>query len=142
MLSMILQWMHAAQAADDARAWPQEYKPGANYSLRPGTTKAEKEIVIANRLGLHARPAALFAQAANRFCADVWVEKESTEVNGKSILGLMMLGANQGSKLRIRIEGPDAYEAMRKIERLIQSWLDEDQRTDQRKRIAGVKARE
>jgi phosphocarrier protein len=119
--------MHAAQAADDARAWPQEYKPGSNHSTRPGAKKAEKEIVIANRLGLHARPAALFAQVANRFRADVWVEKDSTQVNGKSILGLMMLGASQGSKLRIRIEGPDAYEAIREIERLIQSWFDEDQ---------------
>jgi phosphocarrier protein HPr len=53
--------------------------------------------------------------------------KNSTQVNGKSILGLMMLGASQGSKLRIRIEGPDAYEALREIERLIQSWFDEDQ---------------
>jgi phosphocarrier protein HPr len=130
MMSMILEWVHSAQAADEARAWPQEYKPGANYSPRPGATKAEKEIVIANRLGLHARPAALFAQVANRFRADVWLEKDGTEVNGKSILGLMTLGASQGSKLRIRVEGQDAYEAMRKIERLIQSWLDEDQRTD------------
>jgi phosphocarrier protein HPr len=103
---------------------------GSNHSPRPGAKKAEKEIAIVNRLGLHARPAALFAQVANRFRADVWVEKDSTQVNGKSILGLMMLGASQGSKLRIRIEGPDADEAIREIERLIQSWLDEDQRTD------------
>ena len=109
---------------------PCEYKPGANHSARQGAKKAEKEIVIANRLGLHARRATLFAQVANRFRADVWLEKDGTEVNGKSILGLMMLGASQGSKLRIRVEGRDAYEAMRKIERLIQSWLDEDQRTD------------
>ena len=127
---MILQWMHAALTADEARAWPQKQKLGSNHSPRPGAKKAEKEIVIANRLGLLARPAALFAQVANRFRADVWVEKDSTQVNGKSILGLMMLGASQGSKLRIRIEGPDAYEAIREIERLIQSWLDEDQRTD------------
>lgn len=77
-----------------------------------------------NRRGLHARPAARFVQAANRFRADVWAEKGSTQVNGKSILGLMMLGANKGSKLRIRVEERDADEAMREIERLIQSWLD------------------
>jgi phosphocarrier protein HPr len=127
MLSMILQWMHPALAAHEDRALPQEHKPGSNLSPRPDAKKVDKEIVMVNRLGLHARPAALFARSANRFCADVWVEKDSTEVNGKSILGLMMLGANQGSKLRIRIEGPDAYEAMREIERLIQSWFDEDQ---------------
>jgi phosphocarrier protein HPr len=127
MMWMILQWMHAALTADEARAWPQKQKRGSNHSPRPGATKAEKEIAIVNRLGLHARPAALFAQVANRFRADVWVEKDSTQVNGKSILGLMKRGASQGSKLRIRIEGPDAYEAIREIERLIQSWFDEDQ---------------
>ena len=103
---------------------------GIKHSPGSGVTKAEKEIAIVNRRGLHARPAARFVQAANRFRADVWLEKGSTQVNGKSILGLMMLGANKGSKLRIRVEGQDAYEAMREIERLIQSWLDEDQRTD------------
>ena len=76
MLSMILQWVHSAQVADEARAGPQEYKPGLNHSPRPGAKKAEKEIGIANRLGLHARPAALFARSANRFRADVWLEKE------------------------------------------------------------------
>ena len=127
MLSMILQWMHTALAADGARALAQEQKPGSNQSSRPDAKKVDKEITMGNRLGLHAWPAALSARSANRFCADVWVEKDSTEVNGKSILGLMMLGTNQGSKLRIRIEGPDAYEAMREIERLIQSWFDEEQ---------------
>jgi phosphocarrier protein HPr len=126
MLSMILQWMYPTPAADDARPRPQEYKPGSNHSPVPGVKKGEKEIAIVNRLGLHARPAALFAQVANRFCAEVWVAKDSTEVNGKSILGLLMLGARQGSKLRIHIEGQDAYEAMREIERLIQSWFDEE----------------
>ena len=130
MQSMILQWMHAAQAADDARASPEEYKPGSNHSPRPGAKKAEKEIGIANRLGLHAQPAALFARVTNRFRADIWLEKDGTQVNGKSVLGLMTLGASQGSRLRIRVEGQDASEAMRKIERLIQSWLDDDQRTD------------
>src|ERR1700680_4850626 len=126
MIWMILQWMHAALAADEARAWPQKQKLGSNHSPSSGATKAEKEIAIVHRRGLHARPAALLVQAANRFRADVWVEKGSTQVNGKSILGLVMLGANKGSKLRIRVEGQDADEAMREIERLIQSWLDED----------------
>ena len=130
MMWMILQWLHAALTADEARAWPQEYKPESNYSPRSGATKAEKEIAIVNRRGLHARPAARFVQAENRFRADVSVEKGSTQVNGKSILGLMMLGANKGSKFRIHVEGQDAYQAMRQIERLIQSWLDEGQRTD------------
>ena len=130
MMFMILQWVQSALAADVDRALPQEQKPGSNRSSGPDAKKVDKEIAMVNRLGLHARPAALFAQVANRFRADVWLEKDGTEVNGKSILGLMRLGTSQGSKLRIRVEGQDAYEAMRKIERLIQSWLDEDQRTD------------
>jgi len=54
------------------------------------TQKAEKEIAIVNRLGLHARPAALFVKVASRYRSDVWVKKENEEVNGKSIMGLMM----------------------------------------------------
>lgn len=126
---MILQWMHAALTADEARAWLQKEKLGSNHSPRSAATKAEK-IAIVNCRGLDVRPAARFVQSTNRFRADVWVEKGSTQVNGKSILALMMLGANKSSKLRIRVEGQDAYEAMREIERLIQSWLDEDQRTN------------
>ena len=56
MMWMILQWLHVALTADEARAWPQEYKPESNYSPRSGATKAEKEIAIVNRRGLHARP--------------------------------------------------------------------------------------
>ena len=96
-------------------------------SKRPASGKIQKEVTILNKLGLHARPAAMFVRAANKHRAEIWVEKDGEQVNGKSILGLMMLGASQGSKLRIRIEGPDAYEAIREIERLIQSWFDEDQ---------------
>ena len=62
----------------------------------------------------------------NRFRGDIWVAKDRTEINGKSILGLITLGAAQGSSLRIRIEGPGAPEAMREIQRLTQSWCDED----------------
>ena len=72
-----------------------------------------------NRLGLHARPAAMFVRVASRFRAEVWVKKEGEEVNGKSIMGLMMLAAGQGSKLHIRSEGPDAENALEEIEELI-----------------------
>ena len=93
----------------------------------PSADKVEKEIPIVNCFGLHLRHAGRFAQMANRFRADIWVAKDGTEVNGKSILGLITLGATQGSRLRIGIEGADAAEAMQEIERLIQSWFDEDQ---------------
>jgi phosphocarrier protein len=88
--------------------------------------KIEKEIAIVNRLGLHARPAAMFVRIASRFRAEVWVAKEGEEVNGKSIMGLMMLAAGQGSKLRIRCEGPDAGKALEELEELIKSRFNED----------------
>jgi phosphocarrier protein HPr len=79
-----------------------------------------------NRLGLHARPAALFVKIASRYRSDVWVKKESEEVNGKSIMGLMMLAAGQGSRLQIRCEGPDADRALDEIEQLIKARFNED----------------
>lgn len=88
--------------------------------------KVEKEITIVNRLGLHARPAAMFVRAASRYRAEVWVKKGEEEINGKSIMGLMMLAAGQGSKLRIRCEGADADKALAEIEELINARFNED----------------
>src|SRR5207237_2651069 len=90
------------------------------------TQKAEKEIAIVNRLGLHARPAALFVKVASRYRSEVWVKKENEEVNGKSIMGLMMLAAGQGSKLQVRCEGPDAARALEEVEALIKGRFNED----------------
>jgi phosphocarrier protein HPr len=88
--------------------------------------KVQKEITIVNRLGMHARPAAMFVRIASRFRAEVWVAKEAEEVNGKSIMGLMMLAAGQGSKLCIRCDGPDADKALEELEQLIASKFNED----------------
>jgi len=88
--------------------------------------KVEKDIAIANRLGLHARPAAMFVRIASRHRAEIWVSKEGEEVNGKSIMGLMMLAAGQGSKLHIRCEGPDAEKAIEELEELIKAGFNED----------------
>ena len=88
--------------------------------------KIEKEISIINRLGLHARPAAMFVRVASRYRSEIWVAKEGEEVNGKSIMGLMMLAAGQGSKLRIRCEGPDADKAIEELEGLINGRFNED----------------
>jgi phosphocarrier protein HPr len=88
--------------------------------------KIVKEIPIVNRLGLHARPAAMFVRTASRHRCEVWVSKEGEEINGKSIMGLMMLAAGQGSKLQIRCEGPDADKAMEELEALIKSRFNED----------------
>src|SRR5947207_9151057 len=89
--------------------------------------KVEKEITIVNRLGLHARPAAMFVRIASRFRCEIWVEKEGEQINGKSIMGLMMLAAGQGSKLQIRCEGPDADKAMEELEELIIKKLNDEQ---------------
>src|SRR5712692_4806283 len=83
--------------------------------------KIETEISIVNRLGLHARTAAMFVRIASRYRSEICVAKESEEVNGKSIMGLMMLAAGQGSKLRIRCDGPDADKAMEELEELVKA---------------------
>ncbi len=88
--------------------------------------KIEKEITIINRLGLHARPAAMFVRIASRYRSEVWVEKEGERINGKSIMGLMMLAAGQGSKLIIQCEGADADRVMEELEELIQKKFNED----------------
>jgi len=88
--------------------------------------KLEKEIMIINRLGLHARPAAMFVRIASRYRSEVWVAKEGEQINGKSIMGLMMLAAGQGSKLTIKCEGPDADKVMEELEELIQQKFNED----------------
>ncbi|MBI4373086.1 MAG: HPr family phosphocarrier protein [Candidatus Omnitrophica bacterium] len=82
---------------------------------------AEKKFVIRSKLGLHARPAALFVRTANRFRSDVTIQKGKHKVNGKSIMGVMMLAAGPGSHITVRIVGPDAERAMDEIEKLIDS---------------------
>lgn len=88
--------------------------------------KAEKEVTIVNRLGMHARPAAQFVRIASRFRCEVWVRKENEQINGKSIMGLMMLAAGQGSKLVICCEGPDSAEALKELEELIAAKFNEE----------------
>ena len=85
-----------------------------------------KELIVVNKLGIHARPAALFVKTANRFECDVFVEKDGEKVNGKSIMGLMMLAAGPGSKLLIYAEGHDAVRAVVEIEALMKRKFDED----------------
>ena len=88
--------------------------------------KCIKELTIVNKLGLHARPSAMFVKICNRFRAEIWVEKDGESVNGKSIMGLMMLAAGHGSKLRVTCDGHDAEQALQEIEVLIQRRFDED----------------
>ena len=85
-----------------------------------------KELVIINKLGIHARPAALFVKTANRFACEIFVEKDGEKINGKSIMGLMMLAAGPGSKLILHVRGADAAQAIVELEALIQRKFDED----------------
>jgi phosphocarrier protein len=90
------------------------------------SNKITRELTILNRLGLHARPSAMFVKICSRHKCDIWVEKDGEQVNGKSIMGLMMLAAGQGSKLRVTCEGSDAEKALEEIEGLILRRFDED----------------
>lgn len=83
------------------------------------------EFEIVNRLGLHARAAAQLVQTANRFLSDVMIAKDGNEVNGKSIMGLLMLAAPQGSKVNVTVSGEDAEDAMKVIGTLINDGFGE-----------------
>jgi phosphocarrier protein HPr len=86
----------------------------------------QKELVVSNKLGIHARPAAMFVKLATRFESDIFVEKDGEKVNGKSIMGLMMLAAGPGSRLTVLANGGDAAQALVELEALLKRKFDED----------------
>lgn len=81
----------------------------------------EKELTIRNKMGMHARPAAQFVKRASKYQCDVWVEKDDEPVNGKSIMGLMMLAAGRGETIKVITDGTDAEAAMADLEELVSS---------------------
>lgn len=81
---------------------------------------------IKNRLGLHARASARLVQTANRFCSEIFISKDGEEVNGKSIMGLLMLAAPIGAKIEVRVNGEDAEAAFAAISQLIEDKFGED----------------
>jgi phosphocarrier protein len=83
--------------------------------------KVQRELVVQNKMGIHARPAAEFVKTANRYECSIMVEKDGETVNGKSIMGLMMLAAGPGSKIQVQCEGSDALNALQEIEQLVRS---------------------
>ncbi len=85
-----------------------------------------RDFMVHNKLGIHARPAAMFVKTANRFRCDIFVEKDGEKVNGKSIMGLMMLAAGPGSKLTVSAQGQDALQALAELETLIERKFDEE----------------
>jgi len=86
----------------------------------------EKLLVVRNRAGIHARPAALIARAANVFTSEVLLEKDSTTVNAKSIMGVITMAAGYNTNLTVRAEGPDEKEAVEAIYQLFESKFEED----------------
>ncbi len=94
-------------------------KTGGKHAMR-------REFVVINKLGIHARPAAMFVKIANRFACTILVDKDGEVVNGKSIMGLMMLAAGPGSILVVNCEGDDCQEALAEIEALIKRKFDEE----------------
>ena len=81
---------------------------------------AELDVTILNRNGLHARPAAEIVKVASRYQAEITISRDDMEVNGKSIMGVMMLAAEQGATLRLRADGPDAEDALQAIAGVIE----------------------
>ncbi len=79
----------------------------------------KKELIVKNKQGLHARPAAIFVQMANKFDSRITVRRDTEEVNGKSIMGILMLGAERGSLIIIEADGRDAQEALAELEKII-----------------------
>jgi phosphocarrier protein HPr len=80
-----------------------------------------KKLIVKNKQGLHARPAALFVQIANKFDAHITVTRDKERVNGKSIMGILMLGAEKGSEITIEAEGEDASLAIAELETTVNS---------------------
>lgn len=87
---------------------------------------AERSVQIVNKHGLHARPAAEMVKAASRFQSDITIARDDLEVNGKSIMGVLMLAAEQGSELHIRGEGDDACDAVDALSALVDRGFEEE----------------
>src|SRR5882672_9289389 len=106
------------------------YAPPAVPMSAKTSTDASKaftrEVEVVNKLGIHARPASMFVKTANRFGCNIFVEKDGEKINGKSIMGLLMLAAGPGSKLTLHAEGNDAPQAIAEIEALVKRKFDEE----------------
>ncbi len=88
-------------------------------------SRLTRDLVVQNKLGLHARPASMFVKLASKFQSEIFVTKDGEEVNGKSIMGLMMLAAGSGATLTICAEGKDAQQALDELEQLFNRNFEE-----------------
>ena len=98
---------------------------GSLCSLLGDPLMAERTVTIVNKLGIHARPAAEIVKLASRFNANITISREDLEVNGKSIMGVMMLAAECGSTVDLKADGADAEQAINALDKLIQDGFGE-----------------
>jgi len=105
-----------------------KYMTGSSSTDSSPQDTADSEtfsLTVANKMGIHARPAAMIVRISNRYSGDVWVEKDGEKVNGKSIMGLMMLAAGPGSELRFATEGDDNSEFKKEMTALFEKKFEE-----------------
>jgi len=91
----------------------------------PAGDTLEKVLVVQNKMGIHARPAAMIVRLTSKFRGEVFFDKDDEQVNGKSIMGLMMLAAGRGSKIRVQATGPEADQLIKELETLFERKFDE-----------------
>ena len=101
-----------------------------SYSNAPDTREEGqvlcRSFTVRNKLGIHVRPATQLVTTANKFHANICIKKDELEVNGKSIMGILMLAASQGSEIIIKTEGSDAKEALEELGRLVEEKFGEE----------------
>ena len=102
-----------------------DHDAGAGGAGTPVATRVSADVEVLNPLGMHARPAATLVQTAGSFPCDVWLERGGVRVNAKSVMGLLMLAAAQGAKLRIVCDGERCTEALEAIEALFHNGFGE-----------------
>jgi phosphocarrier protein HPr len=105
--------------------WPVFFDYMNKSDATPAIQPLTKELVVQNKMGIHARPAAMIVRITNKFKAEVFVEKDEEQVNGKSIMGLMMLAAGKGSKVKFSATGDDAAAMLGELEALFARKFDE-----------------
>ena len=88
--------------------------------------KIEKEVEIINKIGLHVRPASMLVEIASKFKSDVWIEKDGQEANGKSIMSILLLSAEKGSKINIKAQGSDAAQAVEALVKIVKNKFGEE----------------
>ncbi len=113
------------QAGEAEGIFPGPFERMSQANTSPSSGALTRELVVQNKMGIHARPAAMIVRITNKFRAEVLVEKDEEQVNGKSIMGLMMLAAGKGAKVRFIATGADAAGLLAELEALFARKFDE-----------------